>query len=181
MGIILGHLLQPLEDAIRHKFILALTGQCAPNETERELLALPVRLGGLGIINPAQLTSFQHTSSKEVTAPLVTLILQQSTTYPANCKEIQKRAKSTAHNNRRQHDTTCANALFNKLPKCQQRALEASKEKLQVGSQLFLLQNTASPFIKGPLGMPFALGMVGDHHACHHTVFVENNLPLNMP
>ena len=124
-----GHLLQPLEDAIRHKFIPALTGQCAPNDTERELLALPVRLGGLGIINPAQLTSFQHTSSKEVTAPLVTLILQQSTTYPTNCKELQKRAKSTAHNNRRQHDTTSANALFNKLPKCQQRALEASKEK----------------------------------------------------
>ena len=70
-----GHLLQPLEDAIRHKFIPALTGQCAPNDTEHELLALPVRLGGLGIINPVQLTSFQHTSSKKVTAPLVTLIL----------------------------------------------------------------------------------------------------------
>ena len=34
--------------------------------------------------------SFHHTSSRKVAAPLVSLILQQSTTYPTNCKESQK-------------------------------------------------------------------------------------------
>ena len=46
-------LLQPLEDAIRQCFIPALTNRPAPGDLERELLALPTRLGGLGLVNPA--------------------------------------------------------------------------------------------------------------------------------
>ena len=45
-------LLQPLEDRIYHRLIPALTGRPPLNDSERELLALPVRLGGLGIVNP---------------------------------------------------------------------------------------------------------------------------------
>ena len=45
-------LLQPLEDIIRSRLIPAWTGRASPNELERELFALPARLGGLGIINP---------------------------------------------------------------------------------------------------------------------------------
>ena len=125
----IGDLLQPLEQVIRQKFLPALTGQNALNDTERDLLALPARMGGLGITDPTQLTAFHHTTSKNVSAPLMSLILQQSAAYPANCKDSQKRAKSIAHRNRRQHETTCANDLFNRLPSSQQRALEASKEK----------------------------------------------------
>ena len=100
------------------------------NDTERDLLlALPARLGGLGITDPSQLTMFHYTTSMEVSAPLVSLILQQSTTYPANCRESQKRAKSTACSAKRQHETVCANDVFSKLPGSQQRALMASKEK----------------------------------------------------
>ena len=44
----IGTLLKPLEDTIRLKFLPALTGQNAPNNTERDLLALPARLGGIG-------------------------------------------------------------------------------------------------------------------------------------
>jgi hypothetical protein len=174
-----GHLLQPLEDAIRHKFIPALTGQCAPNDTERELLALPVRLGGLGIINPAQLTSFQHRKLRPLLLP----------SFYNNRQHIPLTAKSY----RREPNlllTTIGDNMIRPVPmhystSCQNVSKEhwrhQKRRVLQVGSQLFLLQNMASPYIKGPLGMPFALGMVGNHHACHHTVFVENNLPLNMP
>ena len=59
----------------------------------------------------------------------MSLILQQSTTYPADCRESQKRAKSIAHSAKRQHETARANDVFNKLPRSQQRALLASKEK----------------------------------------------------
>ena len=45
-------LLQPLEDAIRQKFLSSLTGQSALSNDTRDLLALPVWHGGLGIINP---------------------------------------------------------------------------------------------------------------------------------
>ena len=118
-----------LEDTIRLKFLPALTGQNAPNNTERDLLALPARLGGIGIIDPTQLTASHYTTSRNVSAPLISLILQQSTSYPAYCKELQRKAKSDAYQAKRQHETTCANDLFNKIPHNQQRALEASKEK----------------------------------------------------
>ena len=37
-------LFQPLEDAIRQKFLLSLTGQVAFGDADRDLMALPVRL-----------------------------------------------------------------------------------------------------------------------------------------
>ena len=49
------HLLQPLEDAIRQRFLPALTGQNSFSDSIRDLMALPARLGGLGIINPEKL------------------------------------------------------------------------------------------------------------------------------
>ena len=41
------HLLQPLEDVISTHLLPSLTGRDAPNELERQLIALPARLGGL--------------------------------------------------------------------------------------------------------------------------------------
>ena len=46
----IGHLLQPLEELLRTKFIPSLTGCATPSDMERELLALPDRLG-LGLLN----------------------------------------------------------------------------------------------------------------------------------
>ena len=43
--------LVPVDEVIRHKFISALTGGHVVNELERQLLALPPRLGGLGVKN----------------------------------------------------------------------------------------------------------------------------------
>jgi len=46
--------LQPLEEVIRQLFIPALFG-CPPcSAVERDLYALPVRLGGLGLVNPCE-------------------------------------------------------------------------------------------------------------------------------
>ena len=45
-------ILKPLENAIRTLLIPALSGQSPPNEQIRDMLALPARLGGLGLINP---------------------------------------------------------------------------------------------------------------------------------
>ena len=45
----ISHLLQPLEDILRLQLIPTLTGRPPP---ERDLLALPARLGGIGLTNP---------------------------------------------------------------------------------------------------------------------------------
>ena len=44
----ISSLLQPLEDAIRLHFISSITGRDSISDTERDLFALPARLGGLG-------------------------------------------------------------------------------------------------------------------------------------
>ena len=64
-------LLQPLETAIQSHFIPALTGQTPPGKLVREMLALPARLGGLGLINPVAIAQEQHASSQLISAPLV--------------------------------------------------------------------------------------------------------------
>ena len=73
----IGHLLQPLEELLRTKFIPSLTGRAAPSDLERELLALPARLGGLGLLNPSHLSTTEYSASMKVTQPLVDHIIKQ--------------------------------------------------------------------------------------------------------
>ena len=58
-----SELFQPLEDAIRHKLLPALTGRTGLTDQERNLLELPTRLGGLGILNPVKNAATQYDSS----------------------------------------------------------------------------------------------------------------------
>ncbi len=62
----IDQLLLPLENST---LLPKLTGSDAPNDLERSLFALPVRLGGLNIGNPASLADEQYTSSQQVTKP----------------------------------------------------------------------------------------------------------------
>ena len=66
--------LQPLEDVLRQVFLSALTGQSAPNDVTRDLLALPCRLGGMYIINPTTMFKRQYTASTEIRMPIVNII-----------------------------------------------------------------------------------------------------------
>ena len=47
--ILSAELLQPLESATRSQFIPAIMGLAPPGKQVRQVLALPVRLGGLGL------------------------------------------------------------------------------------------------------------------------------------
>ena len=77
---------KPLEEKIRTCFIPSLTGQPTCNNDVRDLLALPVRLGGLGITNPSKQSARHYCASESITGPLANLILQQSHSYPAETK-----------------------------------------------------------------------------------------------
>ena len=125
----IGDLLKPLEDTIRQRFLPALTGQNAFNDTERDLMALPVRLGGLGITNPSRQTSTHYEASLKITEPLSNLIHQQLHTFSPEVKASQVRAKNNTRSLRRQHETADAAELKAKLPNHLQRAVSASTEK----------------------------------------------------
>ena len=73
--------LEPLERAISHALIPAITGHtCTP--TERDLLALPVRMGGLGIANPCHIAASEYEGSTAITEPLVEQIVAQTHELP---------------------------------------------------------------------------------------------------
>ena len=74
----ISHLLQPLEEVISQKFIPSVTGRCALNCDERDLLSLPTRMGGLGICNPSHSSDSHYELSMRVSAPLVDLIMGKS-------------------------------------------------------------------------------------------------------
>ena len=63
--------------AIHQHLIPALTGRLPGSSIERQLLALPVRLGGLGLSDPAAISSEYFQSSERITAPLVAVIVSR--------------------------------------------------------------------------------------------------------
>ena len=69
--------LNPIEHQLRTNFFPALTGQEPPNNTTRDLIALPVNLGGLNLPNPTLYCSDQFDASRKITAPLVKQVLDQ--------------------------------------------------------------------------------------------------------
>ena len=77
-----GPLFQPLEDAIRLKLIPALTGHGACSALERDVLSLPCRLGGLGIVNPVDIADSQFAASIKITHSLRSLIVAQNLLAP---------------------------------------------------------------------------------------------------
>ena len=74
----IGSLLQPLEEAIRNKLIPALTEQLVLSDDERSLIALPVKLGGLGIPNPCKDAQHEFENSVNLTKNLADGIVNQS-------------------------------------------------------------------------------------------------------
>ena len=75
----ISDLFEPLEDVIAHKFIPAIVGR-EVSKLQRDLLALPVRYGGLGIANPVQTADREYETSRKVTESLTDLIKQQDIT-----------------------------------------------------------------------------------------------------
>ena len=73
----LTQVLKPLDDIIDQKFIPAITEGHYCSELERQLLALPVRLGGLGIPIFAELSEREYENSRKATQELRTKILTQ--------------------------------------------------------------------------------------------------------
>ncbi len=92
----INNLLQPLEDAIRLRLIPAIAGKPSINDLERDLFALPTRLGGLNIPNPTNISSKEYDASIKVTAALVKAINQQTN------KQTNKQSTNKQQTNNKQ-------------------------------------------------------------------------------
>ena len=90
----------PLEDVIVQHLLPAITGLPPPSEATRQLLSLPAKLGGLGVVRPDLIAPLQHVTSLEVSSQLKTAILAQSMAPPeidvGKIKEAKKRPSCIA-------------------------------------------------------------------------------------
>ena len=124
----IGDLFMPLEEAIRQRFIPALTGREIPGDLERDLFALPTRLGGLGLSDPTKIVTNCYQASKTVTAPLVALIVQQKEELGDVCRELVVR-RNIIKSERRKEQAIAAEHLRERLTPKLQRCMELAKEK----------------------------------------------------
>ena len=107
-------LLQPLEDVIHQSFIPAVFGRPPCSSIERDLYAPPVRLGGLGLMNPCSAASSAFHDSEKLTAPLVALIAAQCMTQTVDQDHVCH-LKQSIRKNYRDHQTLPADTLHSQL------------------------------------------------------------------
>jgi hypothetical protein len=129
----ISNLFAPLEEVIRLKLIPLLTGRDDISDVERNLLALPCRLGGMGLVNPVAISDEQYTSSCNITRPLVSLILEKMYTIPEGMNEEVNHVKISIRSQRRSRQEELASNL--ELNNKMARHVEFAKEK---GSSIWL-------------------------------------------
>ena len=127
-------LFQPLEEAVTKHLIPAPTDQHSPGMEVRSLLALPSRLGGMGIINPTEVRSKHQRASQEVCAPLVKNILDQQGD-PLTCQSLQASTKARRRREKRVEETAAADNIIRTLLDRQRQCVKASQER---GASLWL-------------------------------------------
>ena len=119
-------LLQPLERAISDVLIPSLIGRNC-SEAERDLVALPVRMGGLELINLFDSADAEYSASIRVSAPLVSEIEAQSHETPDEAA-VQRLVYAT----RKEKDDGPKEELEEvkaRLPDKTQRAVDLACEK----------------------------------------------------
>ena len=120
--------------------IPSITG-CPPcSKLTRDLLALPVRLGGLGLVNPTE-TSDKFQASMKLTAPLVATIVSQDQTCEINPDPdyIYIRKKEIRAFNR-QYSEDQANVIYSQLTPQLKRCVDLARER-GASSWLSVLEN----------------------------------------
>ena len=139
--------LQPLENAIRSLFI---PGHSAQSDLVRDLLALLANLGGIGLLNPLDISANQHSMSKKISAPLLERVIEQDH-RSVGCSESQQQIKAAVHTEKRSRLKQSAKNIQEQFPAPLQRSMELSQEEgastwltaLPIDNHGFALHKTA--------------------------------------
>ena len=83
-----SELFEPLENAIGDQLIPALVGQ-EVSDAERQILALPLRHGGLGLTDPRETTKTEYKHSTQITNKLTAKIYTQNLDLDYNPSDQQ--------------------------------------------------------------------------------------------
>ena len=114
---ILVHHLQCIVSSIQYNHLIpAITGRPPYSQIERDLLALPVRLSGLGIINPVSSAQSSFETSSNLTAPLVAAIATKDLNHHLS-RPATKEIKTSIHKNNREKQKHTAEHVYNQSTK----------------------------------------------------------------
>ena len=119
--------LQPVEEEIKSKLVPALIGRTI-SQDERNLLALPARYGGLGLINPMEMADREYNYSTIVTEQLVKEMLLQHNALSVD-QEAVNTAKTSVTRMKNVHLKTIKEDLIAVLPPSRARFVELACEK----------------------------------------------------
>ena len=89
----ISELFKPLEDAISQSLIPAILGR-EVSALERDMLALPLRYGGLGIQNPEKTSAREYIALKKITKQLTALIVNQDQDLSKQDKSLISKTKA---------------------------------------------------------------------------------------
>ena len=117
-----------LEEVMRLDFIPAISGS-AVSDIERVLLALPARMGCLGLPNPASDADVPYLWSGNVTKALVDRILRRRNGPLAEVVEVQRDAFKANQRSKARRLDELSSVTKEKLPPRMKRAVIAAEEK----------------------------------------------------
>ena len=105
-----------------------MTGKSPPNDIERNLLALPARLGGMALANPSQGTNAEFIASNKITEALQKAIIQQDFHYTSEIEAKQLEAKKDVRKLRLEYATGVADRLRKDLPQPLKWSMQLGQE-----------------------------------------------------
>ena len=117
-----------MEKCIRELFIPAVIGRKV-SDTHRKLFALPVRLGGLGIVNPVEAADKEYQTSIKVTEDLVDLIYHQATSLKTLDKTKVKAKAEALELAKETRLKAELSFVMSRLDQAAQRSIELLKEQ----------------------------------------------------
>ena len=124
----LKDVLKPLDDVIDQKFIPALTEGHVLSGEERNLLSLPVRLGGLGIPVYRDTCEQEFENSQKMTQTLRQNILSQESVYVQD-RRAEQSIELEIKNSRKQRQQNILTVLRSKMTKEQLRGNDLAQMK----------------------------------------------------
>ena len=122
----ISELLKPLDVAINN-FVKSLFNNYNFNETERLLLSLPPKFGGMGIIIPSTISNEEYLNSRLITADTINNIMNGTKIYKQN-KQIIKVKSQIKSNKIKKHNNLLTHIKNLITDQDKLKALEASLE-----------------------------------------------------
>ena len=133
------------------------------------MYALPVRLGGLGLINPCSAAHSCFCDSERLTASLVALIVAQCATQTVDRDHIHQLKQSIRKNNR-EHQTMVADTLQSDLSSSLKLCVDLAKDLGHLPGLLFCQYwSMAFTYTRLIFGMLYLYVMVS-HHLIHQVL-----------